>query len=746
MGNGSSTATPKPAGRAGPARATTAEDPSPGLIQPLQSQHSRRVVSVRPLQQPSGVRSQQEQKPILGRLPESDPVALRLAVSSTLSGQDHSSQSAGIGPDSVFAEALRHATFCRAVAEKCSDRDDAVKLIYSFVTTWSCGNTGVETLYLGGLSGSGKSVVLSKAICDASSHLTALTASILLRHVGLTQESSDPLLLVASLCLQQNVFPLPTCRSQIPKALANLLSSASEDKPILMVLDGVDSFWDPSNSTLSWLIPALESVRGNPFVRVVLTGRDSNGSPAEIALRRSLDSLQCVSLRPLTVCEEVQAGQAFAILRKLLSAASSGSLSEDLAESVHTAFKLAKSSFVGVTPLYIRLVLEAFLLPNAYQQNMKGTKSRPATASSMPLVSTIPATTQECVDWCLTLMEGSCGTDRENDVISILTAITASRDGLSLQQLSRVLSTSDSVSVNTLLGAIQSVPGGFLVQPATGTDLFKWAHSLAREIAEYRYMGCLKPSDRLVGPISELMDKRQRQKSALSKSVDTLVNGAENHLSDLLSAGTLLGNCVQRSNPSELLRSMALSRRWDELTNLVKDIDFVISLCKSVGGWENVARELMVIGLTVESTCPPASEADSSGTNCAEWLSAAADVFHEKQSLLDVAAAADATLVKSVLMQELEKEIDGSKRIQVIQEYVKGAKANSAKIMFICDETENPRSEVVCARPEYLVLAGTLDSSCDILATALDGSTVAVVVNGIEIRVFRGHDLRGERR
>jgi hypothetical protein len=475
----------------------------------------------------------------------------------------------------VTKEVLRHVTICRRLAQVSKGRESTASQILQFMLKFGAKDKGVETLLLTGSAGQGKSSLISRVLMEASTQLKEIKANIVFRYIGATHESSSVLLLVKSICNQLGT-PYPRSNLELTSCLNSALSSASEDHPLILILDGIDELvkQDPLNLELRWLIPSLTQ-SNNPFVRVILTANTSPHimSPCVNSVQRSLLSATVLPIPPLQfISPSINDGAQ--LLNQLLSHRNLPPFTDKQQQLFMESVAISEEDFGGISPLYLEYLVIG-VIPKW---------------TSTDLPPFVPATIQECFDACLDLIE-SIQTGSTQDLnILLLSLITASRDGLSATEIQLMLpqiqATQIKETLDKLVTGTETIFGKehLLLSYSKHDALYSWNHSVAKDVAAYRYLG--------ITSFSEWMGSEYE--------VDPQSLKDRHKIGGLISEGMMKMGGVGSGPTSkwsdraarELPRALALAGKWEELHKLILDPFFVSLLCKVMGGASAVSDEI----------------------------------------------------------------------------------------------------------------------------------------------------------
>ncbi|KAJ3219010.1 hypothetical protein HDU67_003000 [Dinochytrium kinnereticum] len=445
----------------------------------------------------------------------------------------------------LWKEVVAHAMRCSdlATSHDTTARKDARLQIEKFLLG------GGGRLLVTGSSGQGKTILISQALKNVGAALSQSKTALVLRYVGITARSSSALNLSQSICSQLGGC-IPTVDKEIPSKLLDAVDgfAGSCSTDVVIVLEGLDQFWGKRDRELRWLVPFLRDLKKTQRVRVLLTGLPPPFSPSEKAITRELTDITKVSLEPLSN----------ALCDGLITAGRDGasgwkSLSSKHATLLRSAFKIAQDELAGVSPFMVKLLSLAYLSSGPHER----------------LPEFLPATAAECFEAWLDKFEKGL-TVNPTESIKLLSLITLSRDGLSLDDLKLLISDE---SVRTWFTAS---PPPFM---RDHEGLWQWEHKVAKDVAYYRYFG-VEPSVNSCTKIKKGETKQLRDLAAVlaayfKKSIDSM------------------DSIVRMRSGRELPRCLALGGSAAEFRSLCGNFSYLETLVEGCGSSCDVAMELL---------------------------------------------------------------------------------------------------------------------------------------------------------
>ncbi|XP_062837471.1 uncharacterized protein LOC100559988 isoform X3 [Anolis carolinensis] len=323
-----------------------------------------------------------------------------------------------------------------------------------------------------GETGCGKSAIIAKAASLASLWISR-NLTVIIRFIGATGESRNIRLLLLGLCCQiADIYSTSINLSQDFKGLVeefvSLLEFATQDKPLLICLDGLDELTEEYDADLSW-IPA-ELPKNVYFIASTCT----TGS-ASLCLKK---------LEKITIMENIL--QISPLTSQEINEIINSWLEKDHRRLSKDQYDLLMESCTACPlPLYTHC---------AYEESCLWTSFSPETDVYLP--QNIP----EMYSRILGRMEKSHG---EQVVKRIGAYVTLSRNGITQEELLDLLSNDDAVmqevtkfqKVSILafplvlwLKLLEDLGEHLREQRTDNTYVFTWAHTSLKHVCIERYL------------------------------------------------------------------------------------------------------------------------------------------------------------------------------------------------------------------------------------------------------------------
>ncbi|XP_068701494.1 protein qui-1-like [Montipora foliosa] len=416
--------------------------------------------------------------------------------------------------DALTDEILQHGSFCRKKCELFHGRDE-------YLTTVRERLKKDQVVVLFGESGCGKTSLMAKIAMQMKKWLEKETASVIVRFIGTTPDSSDARSLMRSVCEQickANASEDQEEEKKVPQDIRSLLEffpkcleeNASSSKPLVLVLDSLDQLSDDdAGRELDWLPKQLPD-----DVYIVLSTLPGDGYVCLPKLQEKYDEADLIEVpkMPVDTAKEILDSWLKATKRQLQS---------EQETIVLEAFKKCP------LPLYLKLSFDEASRWKSY---------------TSPEETRLAPTIKGIIHGLLERVERIHG---KVLVSQALAYITASKNGLTETELEDILSLDDVVLNDVyqywtppirrlpplLWIRIRSDIGDYLIdRGADGARVIYWYHRQFIEVARERYLGAKQVatvhsniSDYFLGKWSDGVRKPFVDKSGKQMSMDRLV-------------------------------------------------------------------------------------------------------------------------------------------------------------------------------------------------------------------------------
>nr|XP_033799042.1 uncharacterized protein LOC117359821 [Geotrypetes seraphini] len=194
-------------------------------------------------------------------------------------------------------EILQHVQYCQTLVSSFTGRETFLHELRTNVQRYNR-----RLIVVHGEAGSGKSAIMAKTVSSTTNWIAG-DLRVVIRFIGVTGDSRNVRLLLQNLCYQvAEIYNISTTFSEDIKGLKNefctLLEFASEARPLLISLDGLDELSKEHNSDISWIPAELP-----PHVYfIVSTSTDTDCSYLE-TLQKCTVEQNVFSIPPLTSTE-----------------------------------------------------------------------------------------------------------------------------------------------------------------------------------------------------------------------------------------------------------------------------------------------------------------------------------------------------------------------------------------------------------------------------------------------------------
>nr|XP_034969164.1 uncharacterized protein LOC118084041 [Zootoca vivipara] len=363
-------------------------------------------------------------------------------------------------------EILEHIRHCQALVKCLIGREMFLCKLKNRVAS-----SNRRLVVICGEAGCGKTAVIAKAASLAPSWISG-NLRVVIRFIGVTGESRNIRLTLFSLCYQiASIYKVSVNLSKdfegLVEEFLSLLESATQDKPLLICLDGIDELSEEYVTDFPWIPPELPK---NVYF-IVSTCTESSFSCLK-KLEKITVKENILQIPPLTFGE---------ISEMIISW-----LEKDcrrLSQQQHD--HLMEACTACPVPLYVYC---------AYKESCLWTSFSPEAEVCLP--QNIP----DLYSWTLSRMEKSHG---EQVVKKMAAYTTLSRNGITQEELLHLMSTDDvvlkevakfqkvSISAFPLVLWLKLLDdfGDHLKEQITDcTYVFNWAHTSLRHVCMDRYL------------------------------------------------------------------------------------------------------------------------------------------------------------------------------------------------------------------------------------------------------------------
>ncbi|KAI9199210.1 uncharacterized protein BJ171DRAFT_601992 [Polychytrium aggregatum] len=499
--------------------------------------------------------------------------------------------------DPLCQEALVHLKHCRAKAADYIGHIDILERILHHLAPPF--NHKSPPLFVSGIDGAGKSTVacraLQKLAVDAKHDES--TPMIIVRFVGLTPESCTIASIIMSICRQiTRAFATSLPRNaeeseaasyisygRLKHCLKEHLKYATDENPIIIVIEGLHRLSESSDCSLTWLPMTLPK-----NARILLTGTTNHTSHLVFRDRLQTFPLQYQSINDCLI-EVPNLTQEHG--EKIVYSW----LARENRRLRDTQYQTLQGSLIS--SIYSKENASTpFLLRFMYQFTRKWASHKFAT--------TIPSKRKDLLDSICNQLE------REHGVMLVsrtFALITAARDGLSQVELEDILSLDDDLLLelyrnqsfklsvsripSILLAAlIQNLDFLLTCQPCGElhhTPLLKWNHSCVQSFMRHRYLNTTRQRGNAYENLADYWIGMWSRGKPFDEDV------LENSPIDLPEGRNIPSQPIRffdgikyRWNIRkirELPRSLTYAHRWSELQELFSNLEFFDAINHSQG-------------------------------------------------------------------------------------------------------------------------------------------------------------------
>ncbi|KAF7238042.1 NACHT domain- and WD repeat-containing protein 1 [Varanus komodoensis] len=295
---------------------------------------------------------------------------------------------------------------------------------------------------------------------------------VVIRFIGVTGESRNIRLMLQSLCHQiADIYNVSVNLSEdfegLMEEFPSLLKFSTQDKPLLICLDGIDELTEEYDADLSWIPAQLPK-----DVYFIASMCKESDLPCSTKLKKMTEKVNLVQIPPLTLDE----------IKEIINSW----LEEDhRCLSKHQYIGLMEACSACPLPLYVHC---------AYKESCLWTSFSPETEVCLP--QNIP----DMYSFILSRMEKSHG---EQVVRRMASYVSLSRNGITQGELLDLMSMDDAVTQEVAKFEKASIPAFPLVlwlkllddlgehlreQRTDSTYVFNWAHKSLKHVCMERYL------------------------------------------------------------------------------------------------------------------------------------------------------------------------------------------------------------------------------------------------------------------
>eukprot|EP00301_Raphidiophrys_heterophryoidea_P023519 c7378_g1_i1.p1 GENE.c7378_g1_i1~~c7378_g1_i1.p1 ORF type:complete len:2037 (-),score=525.73 c7378_g1_i1:323-5599(-) len=487
---------------------------------------------------------------------------------------DKAAQKVTVEPDETFQEALAHLMFCEKRGRNAVARQEVTDIVMSYLQALEDSDEidATKPLVLFGPGGSGKSVAMARCVVWVVRE--AISNCVLIcRFIGTTPHSTTGQALLRSICLQiSRCFDLPT--DAVPTNykdlvifFAELLSQATEEKPLVIFLDSLDQLSQQDNAhNLGWLPLTLPT---HCHIVTSTLKSDGEGGNALLKLKALLPEHNFVELVSL------DHSNAQSMLESWLGTAKR-TLTDEQCALVMQAYSSCP------LPLYLRIVFQMTL---GWASSTVPAPHEPNTALFAP---SIPLLLRD-------LFDGLCRIHGKILVHHALGYLTLARHGLSRAELEDILSLDDEVLNDVFewwTPPIRRIPGllvtrllseveSFLVTQGAdgGVPVLSWYHREFKVASKQAFLSDPAQAQKLSNNLAEYFGNTwgMRAKPYVGRKgdqgcADRKITPQELVISD---STTSLNKKFNQRRVSELPSALIGAKNWTQVEKTLTDIQFL---------------------------------------------------------------------------------------------------------------------------------------------------------------------------
>ncbi|XP_078617849.1 telomerase protein component 1-like [Branchiostoma floridae x Branchiostoma japonicum] len=594
----------------------------------------------------------------------------------------------------LYDELVHHAEMCRQRLQTFVGREDYLSKMLEYLAKASPGTP----MIVHGMGGSGKTSLLSKAFSlslEKNDGMGVGRPTHVIRFTGTSPASSNAKKLLQSICSQLSLCynsrkPLPHDYRGLSARFLELLYKATEQKPLVLFIDSLDQLeGGDEGDDLTWLPTALP-----PNVHLVLSTL-TRGETLGILKSMGFGDDSFLQVLPL------DAAQSKDMVTSRLEK-QGRTLTPGQQEKLLTSHQKGQ-----LTPLYVRIASDMAAKWKSY--------------TPLERCDLAPSTTALIKQFFRQLEK----THGKILVSHTLSYITASKSGLSTNELLDVLSCDESVlddvfqyhmppvrRLPTLLWTrLRNDLGDYLVENGVeGTVVYRWYHRLFAEVAREMYLSHM--ADLIHRDLADYFMGRwaHEPKPFLSKDDRLLhLKGRGVYPQDLvLSDGKGDGSetIYNQRKLTELPHHIISAKMWTTAESVMCSIPWMEAKCRTGRVYE-LTSELS----QAAKECPEVSD-------CHRFILANVRILHENPD---------------VLCQQALNEHKSSSVVTAARKHLKGT-----KVVYWIDRTkdQSPRPELLVLKHPGAVRLCLFSPDNTYLAVASDGGSLNVWKVAVGAPVF----------